>query len=98
MIEPGEQTGWALALVARERAHQEELKAQGRFRYTLADDGMNDYERLACIVEELGEVARNCLARNVQGLVTDGDASDEALCKELGQVAALSVAWMERLV
>lgn len=56
---------------------------------------MTDAERLACLCEELGEVARLVLAR--ESLVSDGDAADVVLRDELSQVAALAVAWMERL-
>ena len=85
----------ALTLVGSERMRQEHLKATGRFTYTLADAGMTDMERAACIMEEVGEVARNVLRR--AGLVTDGDEDDAALRKELSQIAALAVAWMEAL-
>jgi hypothetical protein len=85
----------ALKEVAYERQRQLQLQRLGRFRYTLSDDGLRDSERLACITEEVGEVARNCLAR--RALVSDGDTNDAALRKELCQIAALSVAWMERL-
>lgn len=84
-----------LTLVGSERKRQLLLKEQGRFTYTLSDDGMSDAHRLACIMEEVGEVARNVLRRD--GMATDGDPDDAALRKELCQVAALSVAWMERL-
>lgn len=86
----------ALEVVGAERQRQLRLQAEGRFKYTPSDDGMTDSERAACIMEEVGEVARNTLAR-VAGLVTDGSASDEDMLKELSQVAALCVAWMERL-
>ena len=81
--------------VETERKRQLILKAQGRFKYTPSDEELTDFERLAMIAEELGEVSRNCLAR--AELVTDGEKSDPALYKELGQVAALSVAWMQSL-
>jgi NTP pyrophosphatase (non-canonical NTP hydrolase) len=84
-----------LTEVGSERYRQLLLKEQGRFEYTLSDDGITDAQRLACIVEEVGEVARDCLARD--GLVSDGDASNADLRKELVQVAALAVAWIERL-
>jgi hypothetical protein len=91
----GHVTEEALQSVRYERSRQEDLKAEGRFKHTLADYGLTYAERLACIVEEVGEVGRNVLARN--GVVTDGDASPAALYKELSQVAALSVAWMEHV-
>jgi len=82
--------------------HQEHLKEIGRFKYTCADDGMEDGERLACVIEEIGEVATILLNRVDPVKQKDGhdecDISDAALRKELSQVAALSAAWMERLL
>lgn len=92
---PNHASECALAAVGTERKRQLALKDEGRFSYTLSDDGMTDFERLACIVEEVGEVGRNVLRR--AGLATDGDDNDAALRKELSQIAALAVAWMERL-
>lgn len=87
--------GQALADVAAERHRQGRLKRQGRFRYTLADDGLDDFQRLTTISEEVGEVARSLLGR--AQLTTDGATGDDHLRAELCQVAALAVAWMERL-
>jgi hypothetical protein len=84
-----------LARIGEERARAIRLKEQGRFEYTIADDGVSDGMRLAMIAEEVGEVARNIMAR--EGIVTDGSAEDSELFKELCQVAALSAGWMERL-
>ena len=86
----------AFCLIRAERERQERLKQEGRFRYTLLDTGIQESEKLACIVEEVGEVGRNVLAR--AHLVFDGDLEDTALLSELTQVAALACAWMERLV
>lgn len=86
----------AMKRVTVERHRQLVLKAEGRFEYTPSDDGLDDWQRLGMVLEELGEVARNLLARDA--LVQDGDATDSALLTELSQVAALSVAWMERFV
>lgn len=77
--------------VARERLRQETLKAEGRFRHTCADRGMDDGEKLACIVEEVGEVARAMLGN--RRLTLDGGD----LRSELIQVAALAVAWAESI-
>lgn len=86
----------ALGFVERERQLQEQYKAEGKFKYTPADPQMHEFEKLACILEEVGEVARNCMAR--ADLVTDGEKDNESLLKELRQVAALSVAWMEAII
>ncbi len=94
-FEVGTRLERCLTTVGSERKRQLLLQQQGRFTYTLSDDGMTDFERMACIVEEVGEVSRNVLAR--AGLATDGEVDDAALHKELSQIAALCVAWMERL-
>lgn len=94
-LEVGTRLERVLTIIGAERRRQLALQAQGRFKYTLSDDGMTDFERLACIVEEVGEVGRNVLRR--AGLATDGDPDDAALRKELSQIAALCAAWMERL-
>lgn len=81
--------------IADERQRQDYLKSIGRFKYTLADDGLSDAIKLACIMEEVGEIARNILAS--AGKMTDGDPTPAAQYKELMQIAALCVAWMEAL-
>jgi hypothetical protein len=86
----------ALAAIDLERARQEKLKQDGRFLHTMFDMGLQEAERLALIVEEIGEVSRNVQAR--AHLVTDGNRTDRALFIELTQVAALCCGWMERLV
>jgi hypothetical protein len=91
----GDRTWSELEAVEAERLRQERLKREGRFSYTLADDEMPDGMKLAALLEEVAEVGKNLLAR--EGLVTDGDTSLDAIHKELSQVAALSVAWMENI-
>jgi NTP pyrophosphatase (non-canonical NTP hydrolase) len=73
-----------LAEVGRERSRQEQLKAKGKFTYTCADAEMTDGQRLAVLVEEVGEVAR---------AMNDG----KGLREELIQVAAVAVAWVEAI-
>ena len=88
----------ALTLVGHERKRQLALQRAGRFRYTLSDDhpDLTDHVRLSCLVEEIGEVARHII--NADGLATDeGNFTHLELRKELAQVAALAVAWIERL-
>jgi hypothetical protein len=78
--------------VSNERHRQEQLKAEGRFLNTPADSVMTPSETLAVLGEEFGEVARE-VAESVAGkpLATD------RLRAELVQVAAVCVAWVERL-
>lgn len=77
--------------VRAERKRQQTLKESGRFRHTLDDNdpGYTDLERLACVLEELAEVGKAILGES--GHVIDGGDLD----KELTQVAALSIAWLE---
>ena len=49
-------------LVLKERERQETLRVEGRFEYTLDEAGMSNTEKLAVIMEEVGEVAKECLA------------------------------------
>lgn len=77
--------------IGKERVRQESLKREGRFKHTLADRGMDDGEKLAAICEEVGEVGRALLGNRM--LVQDGGN----LRKELIQVAALAVAWVESI-
>ena len=86
-------TGLVLADVGAERERQVRLRDAGRFRYTLADAGMSDMERLAALMEEVGEAARALLERN--GAVNDKHGGE--LRKELVQIAAVCVAWVERI-
>jgi NTP pyrophosphatase (non-canonical NTP hydrolase) len=74
----------ALEDVCDERQRQEQLKKEGKFLYTCADAEMTDGERLAVLVEEVGEVAR---------AMNDG----KGLREELIQVAAVAVAWVEAI-
>lgn len=82
-----------LHAVRDERIRQEVLKAEGRFNHTPADFSMTAAERLATIAEEVGEVARHVLQE--EHLTHDGVSNDGDLDKELVQVAALAVAWLE---
>lgn len=86
----------ALDSVRDERLMQEEYKAAGRFKYTPADEGPSSTDRLAMITEEVGEASKHALSLGL--LVADSEGSTKGLYKELTQVAALAVAWMEYLM
>jgi len=83
--------GLVLEAVRRECRRQEELKAEGRFKYTCRDPEMSDTERLAVLVEEVGEAARAVL--EMRDLANDKHMAN--LEKELIQVAAVAVSWVE---
>jgi NTP pyrophosphatase (non-canonical NTP hydrolase) len=77
--------------ISAERARQDMLKAEGRFEFTCADPESSDWYALAVLTEEVGEAARAVLGKH--GKVLDGGD----LRKELIQVAAVAVAWIEGL-
>jgi len=88
--------GSVLEDIRRERFRQDELKAKGAFKYTCADSDklINPFEKLAILMEEVGEVANACLQKG--DLNTRGDRVKE-LRKELIQVAAVCAAWVESI-
>lgn len=81
----------ALSAIVKERERQEQLKRWGEFKHTCADNEMSNGQRLAVLMEEIGEVAR---------VLCEQDTSEtperwEQLRAELTQVAAVCVAWLE---
>lgn len=92
-IWPDGPTGDALADVNRERNRQDDLVRAGRFPATCASKKLTDPQKLAVLVEEVGEVARAVL--ELGKLANDQHGKD--LRKELIQVAAVAVAWAESL-
>lgn len=86
-------TEHALFAVGVERTRQEALCRQGKFRFTCAHPDVNDYEKLAVLAEEFGEVARELAERSIDVARFDEDK----LYTELIQVAAVAVAWAEAL-
>jgi hypothetical protein len=80
--------------ISRERHRQEALKAAGKFQYTNADPEMPPGDKVSVIGEEFGEVC--CASLNTQGLSTDAPERGE-LRKELIQLAAVAVAWVEAI-
>lgn len=90
-------TSEVLLEIKHERIRQEELKAQGRFLFTCADDGLTNAEKLACLMEEVGEAAREVLTQPERPLASDTVGTAVALRRELIHVAAVAVAWVEAL-
>lgn len=77
-----------------EIARQQKLKAEGKFTYTCLDHEMTDLERLAVLVEEVGEAGHEI--NETIGRTAAGDYR-EKLQKELVQIAAVTVAWLIEL-
>ena len=77
----------------QERLRQDDLKAAGKFAHTCADIELVNTDRLAVLVEEVGEVATAVM--NMNGLAFDEGKA--ALRKELVQVAAVCLAWLDGL-
>jgi NTP pyrophosphatase (non-canonical NTP hydrolase) len=71
--------------IKSERRRQEYLKAEGKFPATCADDIPNG-DRLAVLVEEVGEVA---------SAMQDADAYQ--LVRELIEVIAVATAWLQSI-
>ncbi len=83
-----------LAHVRAERHRQDELKSLGKIPRTCADLDLPNEVRLAVLLEEVGEVAREVLA--LGAFPSRGEIGDVAkLRAELCQVAAVAVAWIE---
>ncbi len=83
-----------LSEIVAERKRQDRLKAEGKFKFTCADANIRETEAAAILCEEVGEVAREALAWD--GLEA-GPADRKKLRTELIQVAAVAVAWIEKL-
>jgi hypothetical protein len=86
--------------IVLERQRQESLKKDGHFKYTCADPQMSTTDKVAVLGEEFGEVCKAAL--EFDGLVHSNMSNtspwkDEPLRKELIQVCAVAVAWLEGL-
>src|SRR5262249_49791141 len=57
-------TDIALRSVAAERERQDQKKAEGRFRFTCADDGLTLTDKVAILGEEFGEVCKEALTND----------------------------------
>jgi len=97
-------TDEALDAVSLERNRQEKLKRAGKFNWSCADSSttISDFSsvaaighagRLAVLAEEFGEVARHV----AETLISSSRYDQRELKKELIQVAAVAVAWIEAI-
>lgn len=86
--------------IARERDRQEQLKAAGKFTASCADN-ISEGAKLKIVAEEFGEVAREVCELDAElhpELTEQQKAQIRAnLRKELIQLAAVSVAWLESM-
>lgn len=85
-----------LSSVVIERARQEQLRLERKFRATCATigpDQMTEFQCFTVLGEEVGEVGRACLDMDDMNKCN----ADLRLREELIQVAAVCVAWVERL-
>jgi hypothetical protein len=93
-------------LIALERQRQENLFHGGAHHFSVASASVNHDRKLRVITEEIGEVAKeiDLLEAITKGQRESADsfsnrlkARREKLRKELVQVAAVAVAWLESL-
>ena len=96
MIGVPDHMGYLLLAIVDERRRQEALKREGRFTHSCADEDMPDHEALAVLIEEVGEAARAMLESG-RGISRANDAHGASLRQELIQVAAVALAWLEKL-
>lgn len=89
---PDGKLGEILQLVHRERLRQDDLKEEGKFAFTCADQGITHHENYTVLGEEFGEVG-HVLNEALGGRVFDM----QELRKELIQIAAVAVAWVEKV-
>lgn len=100
-----------LTEVKQERVRQEELKADGKFLWTCSDNyftppgaepfartKVSESEKLAVLSEEVGEASKEVVEGIIHVSKGESSVSDlTKLRKELVQVAAVAVAWVESL-
>jgi hypothetical protein len=83
-------------LFVEEFHRQLKLKREGKFKYTCSDSEVTNYQRLAVLTEEVGEVARELNDwPDASPGSTAGAEATARLRAELVQVAAVCLAWLE---
>jgi hypothetical protein len=81
------------AEIDAERNRQQRLQREGKFKYSCDSTLISSPLKLTILAEEFGEVAREVFEMHDKGDFTT--ARKAALRKELIQVAAVAVAWLE---
>ncbi len=88
-----------LSAITDERVRQEQLRMSGKFTWTCLDKLVSNSEKLAVLAEEFGEVSKEIveqLIANSQGCTVEiFELFNDKIKKELVQVAAICVAWLE---
>lgn len=92
-IWPDGPSGDAVSEIYMERIRQEQLRIEGRFKHTCAANELTNPEKLAILGEEFGEACRAVV--ELGNLCNDKHKVN--LRKELVQIAAVCVAWIESL-
>jgi hypothetical protein len=85
-----------ITAIIAERLRQEDLKAQGQLPFTCMDRDADEGIKLAVLVEEVGEVAKEVQERYAFRDEEDGESA-RRLYTELIQVAAVAAAWAEAI-
>jgi len=80
-------------LIAKERTRVRRLQAEGRFKLSTDSPLISNGLKLAIVMEEMGEVAREIFEMHDKASFTT-EAKDR-LRKELVQAAGTLVAWLE---
>jgi len=88
-----------LSAITDERVRQEQLRMYDKFAWTCLDKNISNSEKLAVLAEEFGKVSREVVEQLIaRSKYSDKEVSnvfDEKIQKELVQVAAVCVAWLE---
>ena len=94
-------TGIAVNELLKERYREDELKADGRFKYTCADKEMRMQDCMLVLIAEVGELCRAVLeneklAFDRRGDHVKGEVGEEKIREECVQVAAVALSMVER--
>lgn len=95
-VAPASKRAYILGLIQWERDRQDDLVRGGKFAWTCASRNHSHAEKYTVLGEEVGEVG-HAINERLSGHLTEAEAGDE-LVKELTQVAAVCVAWIESIV
>lgn len=91
------EVGVILQDVVEERKRQDRLRDAGKFKYTCADPEIPLAAAIAALGEEFGEVCTEALKLGGDVAVDPGEDVSAHLRAELVQVAAVCVAWVEKI-